>query len=79
MLTPTVKHILKVIFVVIVIAGLLASYLFTGAPQATQTVTEEPVREGFKFIGPSAEPSAAGPSGAPTVNGPATPPPASSN
>jgi hypothetical protein len=75
MLTPAIKHTLKVIFVIIVISGLLASYLFTGAPQQ-QAATEEPVQEGFRFIGPATEPSAAGPAGAPTVNGPATPPPA---
>lgn len=73
MLTPMVKHILKVVFVIIVISGLLASYIFIGAPQ--QPTAADPASEGFRFIGPAEEPFAADPAGTPTVNGPATPPP----
>lgn len=74
MLTPTVKHVLKVIFVFVVITGLLASYIFMGAPQQ-QPIAEEPQQEGFRFIGPAEEPSATGPSSAPSVGGPTSPPP----
>lgn len=79
MLTPAIKHALKVIFVVIVITGLIASYLFMGTPTQTQPTTQETTDTPFRFINPSDEPFVNGPAGAPSANGPATPPPTDSN
>ncbi len=77
MLTPAIKHAIKVMFVFIVIAGLIASYLFMGAPTQNQQATQEATDTPFRFISPSNEPSVNGSAGTPSVNGPTTPPPAS--
>ncbi len=74
MVSSSVKHILKVVFVVIVIAGLVLSYLFIGAP--TQPVVEEPTAAaGWEFKGPTTEPVVNGPTEEPNAVGPSGPPP----
>ena len=76
MLTPAIKHALKVIFVVIVITGLIASYLFMGSPAQPQQTTQETEETPFRFIDPSSAPATGNPAEAPSAAGPATPPPA---
>lgn len=76
MLTPALKHTLKVIFVFIVIAGLIASYLFTGVSQPAPQPTSDEIEQPFNFVDPSSNPSVGTPAEAPSVNGPTSPPPA---
>lgn len=65
-----IKHILKVILVILVIFMLVGSYFFK-----YQAPTPQPVAPA-DFTGPTSEPSANGPTSAPTTSGPTTPPPA---
>lgn len=74
MLIPKIKHVLKVIFVFVVIAGLVLSYLFTGAPRQTSAPAPEETSN-FDFSGPTNAPSVTDPLTAPAVGGPTTPPP----
>jgi|GEM_PF-2308060 len=74
MFTPQIKYALKFIFVVIVITGLLASYIFTGVSTPQPEASPTPVQEGFNFTGPGADPAVSGPTSAPGVSGPGTPP-----
>ncbi len=75
MLKEGIKHALKVIFVIIVIIGLLASYIFMGTPAPAPEPTAQPGAQYYEFSGPNGEPFVNGPAGAPTSGGPATPPP----
>lgn len=77
MLTPAIKHALKVIFVFIVITGLIASYLFMGSPTQSQQATQEAEEASFQFVDPGSAPATGNPAEAPSAAGPATPPPAS--
>lgn len=69
MLTERTKYFFKVIFVAIVIAGLLASYIFTGVSPAP-VPTANDISAEIEFVGPKTEPSVSNPATAPAVNGP---------
>ena len=53
------KSTLKIVFVILVILGLVGSYVLTGVP------IRQPAQDATDFKGPTGEPSTKGPSEAP--------------